>query len=344
MNFQFLNRYLLIILVITSIGCGNQRKKDAADFFLKANHAFQQKNYTEALRLYDEAINKNQDFADAYMNKGICLMKMSQPADAYEILTEAIRIDPTLIQANLVRAEVALNLGKTAEADADLKLIEKDYKDSSRYFLIRGDLFQARNESALSVSDYDRAITLDSTNTEALVNRGALYYNQANYALAQHDFRRALTIRPSQIEALNNLGLIAIHQHKHDEALGLFDQILHLNPANALALNNKGYTLLQLGRLDEAVKLIDRSLDIMPENGYALRNMGIYHMKSGDVEKALAEYNKAIEIAEPVEELYGLTGQAYFKKGDSANACRIWKQGSVLKDALAISELKLHCK
>ncbi|HEV7378491.1 MAG TPA: tetratricopeptide repeat protein [Dyadobacter sp.] len=344
MNFQSLNKYLLNILVFLTLSCGNQKKKDAADFFLKANREFQQKNYTEALRLYDEAINKNSDFADAFMNKGICLMKMGQPKDAYEVLTEAIEIDPTLTQANLVRSEVALILGKTTEADADLKLIEKDYKDSSRYFLIRGDLFQARNETARSLSDYDKAILLDSTNAEALVNRGALYYNQANFELAQHDFRKALIIRPSQIEALNNLGLIATHQQKYEEAVGLFDQILHLNPANALALNNKGYAFLLSGKLAEALKLIDRSLDIMPGNGYALRNLGIYYMKSGETDKALAEFNKAIDIAEPVEELYGLTGQAYMQKKDVASACKIWKQGSVLKDALAISELKISCK
>ena len=303
-----------------------------------------QKNYTEALRLYDEAISKNPEFSDAYLNKGLSLMKLNRPADAYEVLTEAISIDPTLVQANLVRAETALLLGKLIDADNDLKLIEKEYRDSSRFFLVRGNLLDAKGQPSQSIEDYDKAIQLDKANVEALVNRGAMYYKQADLVSAQKDFKAALAIRPSQIEALNNLGLIAIHDNQLDDAVTMFDRILNLNPANALALNNKGYAYLRLGKLDEAAKLIDRSLDIEPRNGYALRNMGIYYQKSGQPDKALAEFNKAIDIAEPVDELYGLTGKVYYEKNDKVAACKIWKQGIILKDPVSIAEFEKNCK
>ena len=344
MNSLPMKSILLIFLAFLFLSCANQDKKDAADFFLKANHSFAQKNYTEALRLYNEAISKNSDFADAYLNKGICLMLLKKPAEAYEVLTEATQIDPTFVQANLVRAECALLLGKLIDAENDLKYIEKEYQDSSRYFLIRGNLLDAKSEHSRSVADYDKAIQLDKSNVEAWVNRGAISYKQGNLANAQKDFEAALAIKPSQIEALNNLGLIAIHSRKLDEAVHLFDKILHLNPANALALNNKGYALLQQGKLEEAAKLIDRSLDIQPDNGYGHRNMGIYYLKTGKMDEALSEFNKAIDIAEPVADLYGLTGKTYFMKNDKENACKIWKQGIVLKDSMAIAEFAKACK
>lgn len=344
MNSSFSKTSLLILIVLIFLSCSGQSKKDAADFFLKANHSFVQKNYTEALRLYDEAISKNPDFSDAYLNKGICLMKLNSPADAYEVLTQAISIDPTLVQANLVRAETALQLGKLTDAENDLKVIEKEYKDSSRFYLIRGNLLDAKDLASLSITDYDKSIQLDKSNVEALVNRGAIYYKQGELTQAKKDFNAALVVRPSQIEALNNLGLIAIHENKLDDAVTLFDRILNLNPANALALNNKGYAFIKQGKLDEAAKLIDRSLDIEPRNGYALRNMGIYYQKSGQPDKALIEFNKAIEIAEPVDELYGLTGKVYFDKSDKTAACKIWKQGIILKDSISIAEFKNNCQ
>jgi tetratricopeptide (TPR) repeat protein len=344
MNSSILKVNLLILIVLIFLSCSGQNKKDASDFFLKANHSFVQKNYTEALRLYDEAISKNPDFSDAYLNKGLCLLKLNKPADAYEVLTQAINIDPTLVQANLVRAETALLLGKLIDAENDLKVIEKEYKDSSRYFLVRGNLHDAKDLSPLSLADYDRAIQLDKSNVEALVNRGARYYKQKEHSQAKKDFLAALDVRPSQIEALNNLALIAIYENKLDDAVTLFDRILNLNPANALALNNKGYAYLRQGKLEEAAKLIDRSLDIEPGNGYALRNMGIYYQKSGQPDKALIEFNKAIEIAEPVDDLYGLTGKVYFDMNDKTNACKIWKQGIILKDSIAVSEFKSKCQ
>jgi tetratricopeptide (TPR) repeat protein len=344
MNSSFHLPKILIILVLILLSCSGQNKKDAANFFLKANLSFTQKNYTEALRLYDEAISKNPEFSDAYLNKGICLMKLNRPGDAYEVLTEAISHDPTLLQANLVRAECALQLGRLIEGEKDLEVIEKDYKDSSKFYLIRGNLHDHKNLASLSIADYDKSIQLDKSNVEALVNRGAIYYKQGDLNRSKTDFDAALKIKPSQTEALNNLGLIAIHEDKLDNAITLFDRILNLNPANALALNNKGYALLKQEKLHEASKLIDRSLDIEPRNGYALRNMGIYYQKSGQLDQALIELNKAIDIAEPVDELYGLTGKVYFEKNDRKSACKIWKQGIILKDSTAIAEYNNNCQ
>lgn len=335
---------LLIFLAIVFQSCDSQKKKDASDFFLKGNVALTQKNYAEAIRLYDEAIDKNPEFSDAYLNKGISLMRLGKVQDAYEVLTHAIKLDPTLTQANLIRSEAALLLGLINEAELDLKTIEKEFKDSSRYYLIRGNFQEAKGQPSLSLADYDKAITLDPANVEAWINRGAIYYKQGSIPAAQKDFETALKIRPNQTEALNNLGLIAIHNHKPEEALALYDQILNINPADALALNNKGYALLQLKRWPEAEKVISRSLETEPKNGYALRNIGIYYQKIGNLEQSKSAFEKAIDLAEPVEDLYGLTGELYLQMKDQPAACKTWQQGITLKDNLATTLFNKYCK
>ena len=335
---------ILIFLVLILTACSSQDKKDAADFFLKGNQALNQKNYAEALRLYDEAIAKNADFSDAYLNKGITLLKMGKPNDAYEILTDAIKIDPTLTQANLVRAESGLDLGRLREAKLDLQQIEKDYKDSSRFYLIRGNLLGAEGNASLALADYDRSIQLQKLNVEAYVNRGAIYYGLKNMKAAKEDFENALALNPSQPQALNNLGLIATKNQDWKSALSYFDKVLSATPDDPYALNNKGYVLLQTGSSEEAKKLIERSLDKLPKNGYAFRNLGIYYQKSGKPAEAVEAFLKAIDIAEPVEMLYGLAGQAYFQQKNIPEACKFWKQGIVLNDSLAITEAAKNCK
>jgi len=343
MNFPFKTPLVLIFIVLILIACTGQSKKDASDFFLKGNVALTQNNYTEAIRLYDEAIAKNADFSDAYLNKGICLMKINQVEEAYEILTEAIRIDPTLVQAILVRSEAGISLRKLNESEEDLKQIQKDYKDSSRYFLIHGNLMEAKSQTAAALADYDQAIKLDRTNIEALVNRGAIQYKLGSFNLASDDFSDALFLNPLQSEALNNLGLLAIKKKDWEKAISYFDKILSLNPADPLALNNKGYALLGKRELPEAKNLIEKSLDIKPSNGYALRNLGIYYQYAGQPDKAVIQFNKAIELADPVDELYGLAGKAYFSSNDKLTACKIWKQGIILKDSVSIAEYSKNC-
>lgn len=344
MNLSFNTHQLLIFLVLIFLSCSGQSKKDASDFFLKGNVALTQKNYAEAIRLYDEAIAKNPDFSDAYLNKGICLLKTNEVDNAYEVLSKAIQVDPSLLQAILVRSEAGLLSNKLNEAEQDLNQIKKAYKDSSRYFLIHGNLMQARGQSAKSLTDYDRAVSLDAGNVEALVNRGAVYYQMQSFKEAGKDFSDAIKINPFQPEALNNLGLLAIKEKDWDKAISYFDLILNSNPAEPLSLNNKGYVLIERGSLEEAKKLIDRSLDIMPKNGYAMRNLGIYFQKKGNISEAIRQYMRAIELAEPVDDVYGLAGIAYSQSGNKSEACKIWKKGIVLGDSIAIEQFGKNCK
>lgn len=344
MNSTFKHSIVLIIIALIFLSCSGQDKKDAADFFLKGNVAFNQKNYTEAIRLYDEALEKNREFPDALLNKGIALMKIGKINDAREILTEAIDLDPTLVQANLVRAESSMRLRDFKAAEDDLKKISKLYADSSSFFLLRGNLMDAESRTSEALADFEKAISLNNKNTEAYVNRGAVYYKLHSYLMAKQDFVAAVKLNPSQPEALNNLGLIAISNKDWNQAIFYFDRILDTNPANALALNNKGYALLQTNATEEAKKLIERSLDIQPENGYALRNLGLYYRQKNEPDKALSQMNKAIELAEPVDFLYGFTGQLYWDQKNQAKACETWRKGVVLKDSIAIAELAKKCK
>lgn len=334
---------MLTLLVLNIFGCTGQSKKDAADFFLKGNQALSQKNYAEAVRFYNEAIAKNADFSDAYLNKGISLLKMNKAEDAYDVLSEAIRIDPALVQANLVRAETGLHLGRLRETKQDLQSIEKQYKDSTRYYLIKGDLLSAEGNASLAIPEYDKAVQLKKNNVEALVNRGAIYYNMHAYKQAKDDFNAAVSISPLLPQALNNLGLIATKEKDWSLAVAYFDKVLDSDPADAFALNNKGYVLLQTGQAEKAKELISRSLEKLPENGYALRNLGMYYQAAGNTDLAVSTYKKALDLAQPVDMLYGLAGTAYLQQKNLAEACRIWKQGIILKDSVSMAEAKKNC-
>ena len=338
-----LNILLTILITIGGLSCTSQDKKDASDFFLKGNHELLSNNYAEALRLYDEAISKNPEFADAYLNKGIALMKLNRNKDAFDILTRAIEVDPTLLQANLTRAESAILLSDLNSADADLKHISKDYKDSSRYYLIHGDLLSSRGETSTAVADYDKSISLAPTNSEAFVNRGAIYYGMGKYVMAKSDFLAAIKVNPFQTEAINNLGLIATKEGNWEQALAYFDKILSRDPSNALALNNKGYVEIETGKLEQARQNIEHSIEVLPENGYALRNLGLYYLKTKDHKKAISAFEKAISFEQPVESLFGYAGLAYFANHDKNKACETWSKGKLLSDSLAIREYTSNC-
>ena len=337
-------RFAARIVLFFLTGCQSVEKEDAANFFLKGNVQFQQKNYEQALHYYEESLAKNSDFSDAYLNKGLVLLALQRPVDALQSFTLAIEADEQLYPAYLARAEVSARLGQWNEALSDLNTIQKFYADSSQYFLIHGNVLVGKNDQSAALADFDRALQLQPDNTEARVNRGAVYFDQKLYNPAKADFEAALKTDPIQPEALNNLGLLAARNKQWSTALAYLDRALSVNPVDPLALNNKGFVLLNTGNLEDAVSLINRSIQNRPDNGYALRNLGLYYFKKNELEKSLENFNKALELAQPVELLHGYAGEAYLKTGNKKKACEIWKIGVVLKDSLAEANYNVLCR
>src|SRR5690606_20063341 len=94
-----------LITLFFFVFCTNQDKSEAGTFFLKGNIQFKDKRYEEAIRFYDEAIGKYPKLADAYFNKGLALMQLDRPEEAYESFSQALEIENSFHEARLARAE-----------------------------------------------------------------------------------------------------------------------------------------------------------------------------------------------------------------------------------------------
>lgn len=334
----------LLALILSCFSCTNQDQAEAGVFFLKGNIQFKEKRFGEAIRFYDEAIGKYPGLTDAYLNKGLALTELGKPAEAYDVLTKAIEQEDGFHEARLARAEAALRLGRLNQAQDDLALLTSTYRDSTRFYLVRGNLMNDRNQKGAAYADFDKAILLDGNNLEALVNRGALLFEDGKTEEAKKDFLKALSLNPTQKEALNNMGLVLVRENNPSEALGYFEKVLIRVPNEALTLNNKGEALFKLGRNEEALGALTRSLELKPDNGHALKNLGLYYTAQKDYAKALGYFDKAVSLEQHVPGLHGLAGQAHRNTGDLGGACKIWSLGKILKDSLAIAEWDRYCK
>jgi tetratricopeptide (TPR) repeat protein len=151
-----------------------------------------------------------------------------------------------------------------------------------------------RDEEAFA--DYDKAIELNPDYAIALNNRGVSLSRLERYEEALTDYNKAIELNPDHLAALNNRGVSLSRLGRYEEALTDYDKIIELNSSCSEAEWNRGRLLDKLGRHQEAIAIYDKALELEPSNYTLLNNRGVSLHNLGRFEEAITSYDKAIEI------------------------------------------------
>jgi tetratricopeptide (TPR) repeat protein len=151
-----------------------------------------------------------------------------------------------------------------------------------------------KNEEAINW--YDKALAIDPNNVNVLNNKGVALSNLGKNEEAINWYDKALSIDPNNIEALNYKGIALSNLGKNEEAINWYDKVLAIDPNNFNVFNNKGIALSNLGKNEEAITWYDKALAIKPIYVDPLYNKGLALNNLGKYEEAITWYDKALSI------------------------------------------------
>ena len=179
--------------------------------FAKAEVLFyRQKDYKQALPLYEAAISSNVQMTEAYAGKARAYMGMQNYKDALKVIEDAIktafRNDPELYY---IRGLLNYQRGnhKLAIDDYDKSLSIDANWNAYQVFLNRGIANDAFSKPDLAVQDFTRAIMADPNNAGGYIARGNILYNTAKYREAVDDFIKAEVLNPDNSVISYNIGM-----------------------------------------------------------------------------------------------------------------------------------------
>ena len=186
----------------------------AETHFYRGNEKYLMRSYEDAITAYNEAIQLQPDFANAYVNRGLAKEKLGQHESAITDYSSAIKIDPTLAGAYNNRGSVQRRLG----------------------------------QHFLALEDLSNAIQLDPHYVKAYVNRGNAKNSLGHPNEALEDFNTALDLDPNSAEAYNNRGIAKAALMQLPDAIKDFDTAIELNPELANAYYSRGISKFIIGK------------------------------------------------------------------------------------------------
>jgi type II secretory pathway predicted ATPase ExeA/TPR repeat protein len=177
--------------------------------FELAKKAFDHKNFSRAIELFDQAIAQHPANASAikyYYSKALReqanTILAKDPDTSKKLLVQAIEADPK-------NAEAFFDLGK-------LNTKSKDYKKA--------------------IIAYQEAAYLNYRSPDTFYNLGFIYASTKDYATAEKMFLRAIDLKPQYLDkALFNLAVVQQKQGKKQQSIENLEKALKINPNNQRA-------------------------------------------------------------------------------------------------------------
>lgn len=281
-------------------------------------------------------------------------------------------INEIRVRALSARGLANLELGKFAEAKADLQEVQKSSPNSSGALVNLAKVFAAEKNYAESLNLYENALKLDGKNFDALsgavnvLNRqkkfadshtkinvamqenakqndtlASLHYLQADTFLAEKnvesaevELKKAIELDENYLPAYSAYASILVARNQTDAAVEQYQKAVERKPSATM------FTLL--GMLEEArenfaeaEKSYRKALELTPNSPIAANNLAwiIADKGQGNLDEALTLAQAVVNKNSNIAGYYDTLGWVYFKKGLFSPAVEQLRKAVALDEA-----------
>ena len=224
-----------------------------------------QKQYREAIKFYQQALDKDSASSEA-------LQGMMNTYIAEKQVDEAIAA---------ARTQIA-----------------KSPRVGGFYDLLGTALFQ-KKELKDAESAFNKAIELDKNNSDALLKLGQVQAAEGSASQALATYQQSIKDHPREIGFYILAGELYESQKDWEQAKTMYQKALEIQPDNALASNNLAYVLLQQGgNVDVALAMAQTARRGMPESSNAADTLGWAYFQKGVYQSAIQMFQESLRLNE----------------------------------------------
>ena len=143
------------------------------------------------------------------------------------------------------------------------------------------------------VECFNKALSLDHENIQAVYNRGRALSRLGNLKASLKDFEKLTQLQPTNASFIGDYA-VALHlNEKNDEALIQFNLALSLEPQNPYRYASRAFYYDRIGKLEESIQDYEKTIELDPEDAIALNNKGLVEEKLGYKDKAKTSFDQS---------------------------------------------------
>jgi tetratricopeptide (TPR) repeat protein len=237
--------------------------------------------------------------AEALLNRANQSQRAGDNRRAIEEYSDAIRLDPSLVNAYTGRGLSYYRLGDGDRAFDDYSTairLEPNTRRAAVPYLNRAIVWRARLNLDRAFEDIENSLRLDPKFSLAFNTRGNLHYDRREYDRALADYNQAIALDPSYASAYSNRANVHALRRDPQRALDDYSTALRLEPRNVNALVGRGNAYFDLNDGDRAIKDYNEALRADRSNVLAYFNRARVYLARKDYISALSDYSDAVRL------------------------------------------------
>jgi tetratricopeptide (TPR) repeat protein len=244
-----------------------------------------QGDFRNARDSYQDAINKDAEFAPAFLGRARALLGLNPQLDVLADLDEAIQLDPNFSEAYIERGRYTLTSNPYA-AQADLEKAIEITPGSALAYLYLAD-------AELTLGQYDAALS------------SAVIANQLD-----------LTLVPVYL----TLGRAHIFNNQSDQAISVLKTYTKYAPEDYYAYQLLGTVFNDTGQFEAASEILTTAINAGWRNAITYYQRGSAYLSLDEAQLAAADFNLAIVYDDQSFDSYIGLSKAYDQLGRSGDA------------------------
>lgn len=270
----------------------NQQNPAIAAQIQQAVALHQRGEHDQAEALYKKVLAKTPKHFQALYLLGMLELHRQNPAGAIALIDQALKINPTHVDAQFDRATALEDLERYTEALRSFDLVLALKSDFTEALYRRGNVLRAMKRHMEALDCYKRVLAVKPDHAQAWLKQGNSLNDLGRLDEALGCYEKAVAAAPEYPEALFNLANTLKEFNRIDEAMATYDKVLGIEPDFAEALANRAYLLVGKNRLEEALAGYDRALELLPDYADTIYNRAVTLEDLQRYEEAIAGYAK----------------------------------------------------
>ncbi|WP_054949955.1 tetratricopeptide repeat protein [Numidum massiliense] len=252
-------------------------------------------NYGKAIRLFNRAIQLNDENAELYLERGRAYFATGRPFPAFDDYEQAKKLDPNNAFIYYCMAYAYHNMGGPHSALPCINQAVLLEPEDTTYRCERARILESIGHEERALKDYTKVTELDEQYEHAYKKKGDIFYGLKKYDLAIANYSKAISLDPNNSVYYFMRGNVYQVSDHVPKAIEDYNRAIELRQAYECYFH-RGIAYMLLDEYTSALEDLNRAIESEKSNAALYNTRACLHLHMQKYESAVEDMNEAIRI------------------------------------------------